>query len=300
MSRKTGITIGIPVYNEESNIAFLIQDLLHQKQENIYLEKIIIFSDGSTDKTVEEARKQGPSVEVIDSLNRQGIAYGLNYICHFSFSSILVLLNGDIRISDQFFLEKLAKPIFNQAADLTSCPILEKPATSFLEKILRTSMLFKQEIFDNYRLGHNVYTCHGPARAFSYNLYKEIKFLFSAGEDAYSYLYCLYHSFKYFYVKDTFVEYRLPDNFKDHQKQSLRFYQSKKMLEKVFGREFIKNEYSLPFSLKLQTFLSSFSRYPFDLSFYASISIFLKIRAFFVKEIPDVWEIAKSSKVLNQ
>jgi len=47
------ITIGIPAYNEEKNIGNLLNDILNQKLEHNILEKILVISDNSTDKTDE-------------------------------------------------------------------------------------------------------------------------------------------------------------------------------------------------------------------------------------------------------
>ena len=46
------ITIGIPAYNEEANIKYLLKLLLNQKIKNAAIHEVIVVSDGSTDGTV--------------------------------------------------------------------------------------------------------------------------------------------------------------------------------------------------------------------------------------------------------
>lgn len=48
--KKLSVSVGIPAYNEEQNIASLIFGILKQKVNNITLKEIIVISDGSTDK----------------------------------------------------------------------------------------------------------------------------------------------------------------------------------------------------------------------------------------------------------
>ena len=47
------VTVALSAFNEETNIGNFIASVLKQKEENFVLEKILIISDGSTDKTAE-------------------------------------------------------------------------------------------------------------------------------------------------------------------------------------------------------------------------------------------------------
>ena len=42
--KSLAVTIGIPAYNEEANIAFLLEDILKQRQETFQLKKILVIS----------------------------------------------------------------------------------------------------------------------------------------------------------------------------------------------------------------------------------------------------------------
>ncbi|QQR64322.1 glycosyltransferase [Candidatus Roizmanbacteria bacterium] len=147
MKNKQTITIGIPAYNEASNITRLIADLVAQVQRDFLMEKIIVVSDASTDGTadvVEKIRKT--RVEVIENRERRGKAHSLNLIKDKSTSDILLLLDADIRIPDTQFINNLITPIVKGQAAITYAKIREDRPTNFLSNILFASMIFKHGI----------------------------------------------------------------------------------------------------------------------------------------------------------
>ena len=294
------ITIGIPAYNEEANIKFLIDDLLRQDLVGYLLEKIIVSSDGSSDGTVSLVSKyRNRKIRLIANKNRSGLSSMLNQITTTANSEILVVLNADIMINDKNYIKKIIAPISSNKADLTSSAMQELESPTFLGNVLNTSMNFKEAVFENYRKGNNIYTCHGTARAFSKRLYKKIVFKDSIGEDAYSYLFAISNGFNYKYVNSTKGYYRLPTNLKDHERQSIRFIQSKKKFIAEFGKDFINDCYKVPAGLLLTKGLSSFIKNPVDVTVYAAIYAGMILKNCFTSEIEDRWEISKSSKILR-
>src|SRR3989344_5116746 len=162
------ITIGIPAYNEQNNIGNLISDLKAQKAVNFLIERVLIVSDGSSDSTVNIALKaKWRIVRVVQGKNRLGKAQRMNEIIKNTNSDILVLLDADIRIKDNNFIEKIIKPIRLGQADLTSADIQEVPQESFFAKVIAFGMNYKRQVFNTYKSGTNFFTCHGTARAFS-------------------------------------------------------------------------------------------------------------------------------------
>lgn len=298
---KLTITIGISAYNEEANIGHLIKDLLVQKQINFTLNKIIIISDGSSDQTLKEAKKiPCKYLKIIQGQTREGLASRLNQITKITSANILVLLNADILIKNELFLEKIIEPIIREKADLTSVKIRELQPVGFTEKTLFYSMKVKNNIFEQFNQGNNLYTCHGQARAFSKKLYKKIQFKNSVGEDAYSYLYCIFNGFTYKYIKDTTAYYKLPGTFSDHQRQSIRYFQSKNKFIEDFGEEFIRINYRLPIRTILTAIVYSLFRWPFYTLAYGFIFIYLKIRSKLNGKVEDKWQIAQTSKILRR
>lgn len=296
---KLTVTIGIPAYNEESNIGYLISELLKQKNLSYHLEKILVISDGSTDKTADIVREfKDNRITIIDNKIRQGLAQTQNEILQKSESDVLVLLNADIMILDEMFLRKIVKPIADNESDLVCIELRELEQYTITGDILNVSMKFKNSIFEKYKNGNNIYTCHA-IRAFSKKLYKEFMFKGSIGEDAYSYLYATFNNFKYEFIKDTKAYYRLPSNYKDHEKQSIRFIQSKKKFVKDFGEDFVHENYYLPKSLLILTGIKFSMKYPIHMTIYVLIYLGILIKSLFVSKINDRWDISTSSKVLR-
>ncbi len=294
------VTIGIPAFNEEANIGHLISDLLRQSQSGFKLVRIIVASDGSNDKTVQIARAiKDKRILVINNKIRQGIAFRLNQICQKSSSDILVILNGDVAIRDNKFLDKLIFPIKKGEAHLTSSLISELATETFTEKVIAQSMKIKHQIYDRFQAGNSIYTCFGPARGFAKSLYKSIKFKQNVGEDAYSYFYCITHRFKFASVKNTQVFYKLPSNFSDHQKQSLRFFNSQKLMEEEFGQDLVRANYKIPFWLIFKELSIALFKSPFFTLTYLFMVTLLMIKSISSRKNLNTWEISHSSKILR-
>lgn len=293
------ITIGIPAFNEETNILYLLSDLLAQVKKSFILSSIIVCSDGSTDATVRKAKEiKSPKIIVIDNKKRLGRAVRQNQIMQKANGDVLVLVDADIQIKDKFFLEKIIKPAALGKADLTSVSVMELKPQTFLGKVLEVSMKFKKYIFENFKKGNNLFTCHGRARAFSRKLYKTIKFKESVGEDAYSYFFTVSKGFKYKFVRGTEIYYRLPESFSDHEKQSLRFYKTLGLLQKDFGKELVEKENFVNSVVIINNLVKYFFVNPL-IFVYFLIATFLKIKSLLMKDVSNAWSISQSSKILR-
>ncbi|MBI1979526.1 MAG: glycosyltransferase family 2 protein [Elusimicrobia bacterium] len=90
MSEK--IAAVIPAYNEEGKIGVVVSKVLAEKQ----VERVIVVDDGSTDRTVEEAEKEGALVLRQGKNSGVGAAIraGLHYAKQNGYS-IAVILGGD-------------------------------------------------------------------------------------------------------------------------------------------------------------------------------------------------------------
>lgn len=292
------VIIGIPAYNEEANIGYLLEELLKQEQESFVIEKIFVASDGSDDKTVEIARRYADRVTVIVDRERKGVAFRYNQLLDLAQSDIIVLLNADIVLGGADFIKELIDPIMRGTVDLTSSALNAVSPKTFVEKSLYASMLFKERLFETIRYGSNIYTCHGVARAFSKRFYEKFRFTGSIGEDAYSYLYCQFYCYAYRYAKRAVAYIRLPDNFYDHEKQSQRFAKSKNLFISAFNKDFVENEYKIPKWLLIKHLIWAVLRHPIFIIAYIGISLFQLIKSSRVRP-SDTWEISKSSKFVR-
>lgn len=298
------IIIGMPALNEEKNIGFILQDIAKQNTKGFKIKAVIVNSDASTDKTesVAASIKQLPVV-VLKHKVRKGIAVRLNEIILYAkneSADALVLFDADIRITDRNCLKNLVAPILKNKADLTSCKITEQATTNIIDRSLKVSMNIKHSLFTELEDGDNIYTCYGPVRALSSKLFVQLQFPYGIANDAFTYLYAKQKNLQYKFVKNTEVIYKLPTALRDHQNQSQRFLESQKLLAKDFGTNAVRNAYRIPFTLKLKSVLKYFVQEPGLVFTYLIILASMQLKHVLSKGVPDLWEQAASSKVLNQ
>ena len=297
--KRINITIGIPAYNEAKNIKSLIADLLRQETKVANLSEIIIASDGSTDATIEKVRSiKNAKVTIIEGKTRKGKAKRQDEIIKRSSGEILVLLDADTAINDKSFIQKLTRPLVTGNSDVTSALLDEFPPRTFLEKSLDVSMKLKRVLFAEFKKGNNVYNCHGPARAFTKDVYTRLRFKESAGEDMYSYLVTVSLRKRFAFVPEAAIAYRLPSTYSDHIKQSVRYLKAKQKYIREFGLK-AKSEFDIPFLVYLKAAVKCLPiifRNPTHLSVYLTVYVLSKIESFFRKDSENTWQILTSKR----
>ncbi|TXI32157.1 MAG: glycosyltransferase [Niabella sp.] len=301
-NHKLTLTIGMPAHNEEQNIKQLINALLNQTDNFYKLEKIIVNCDNCSDKTAEFALSVNPNlVHVIDNKDQKGPAFRQNQIMNITDSEVLVILNADILPANQHFLDELIKPVAEGNADLTASRIIFTKPQLFFEKIIAASVDIKNRVFNTYKDGNNVYTCHGTARAFSKKLYKQLDFNKTIAEDAYSYLFCVQQGMNYAFAEKSVAIYKLPDNFKDHNRQSTRFINGINELKIHFSQEFLDAQYRYPKILMLKSFVAEFFHNPIFVAAYVGLIAYIRFSGYFKrsKNFSGAWETAKSTKSIS-
>jgi biofilm PGA synthesis N-glycosyltransferase PgaC len=299
--RLSTITIGIPAYNEEANIGVLVDALLKQKTTGYTISKIIICSDGSNDNTKKiVSGYKDKRIVFVDNKSRKGQAFRQNQIIEMANTDVLVLLNADILLVGKTFIDELIKPILSKTADLTSSSLGTTKPSTYLGSVFNMSFQVRNELFDIYQGGNNLYTCHGAARAFSKSFYRNFRFQDSVAEDAYSYLSCLDLGHVYSYCPNAKALIKWPDNIKDHYNQSVRFFRSKGVLARRFSAELISSAYSLPNLLVVKQLIKFFFRNPFYAATYVCIYLMIDIMTRLSKSESNnnVWVISQSSKKL--
>jgi len=295
------ITIAIPAHNEEANISLLLQDILSQKNIRKLVKEIVVVSDGSTDTTTSEVSKVKSSlVKLVVQRKRRGLAKTLNHIFSIAKTDILVVLNADAHIQSKDFIEKLTLPIKKGRADLVSVKLTEVPAVNEFEKILYTGLTMKSSMVQSWRRGNNALTCYGVARGFSRKLYSSLHIPQSIGDDAYTYFYAITNGFSYSFVKNAEIFYRPSTNYKEHRKQTLRFFTSQSIMKKTFGREIVEPNYKIPVRLIIKELFSSIMRSPMYTILYLGTVLMSKIISLFTRtDNVDYWEVSESSKKLR-
>jgi glycosyltransferase involved in cell wall biosynthesis len=297
------LTIGIPAHNEAQNIGLLVADLKKQKISSFQLDQVFIYSDGSTDNTLAVvAGVDWDKIKLANGSPRKGLACGLNEIISNTSSDILVILNADVRIPDELAMEKLAMPVIRNESDLVSGGLKEAPRCNFFDRIIFTGMQFKNDVFKDYMGGNNFYNCHGPIRAFSKRLYSGMSFVSGMGDDLYSYIYCIGNGYKFAYLNDVEAVYQLPRNFKDHLKQSVRFFRAKDALVKDIDELKIAAHLKVPLGRYIRIGFKNFFKHPVLIPCYVAVTV-LSFVVFILsqngKVKNDLWSVVQSSKAIK-
>ena len=159
------ISVIIPVFNEESSIGRVLDDLPQEK-----LKEIIVVDNACTDNTVEVAQKHG--ARVVEETRRGYGSACLKGISELNGTDIIVFIDGDYSDYPEE-LEKLVEPIKTGEADfvLGSRMILPDSRAALLPQARYGNQLATYLIilFFGYR-----FTDLGPFRAIRYESLKQL------------------------------------------------------------------------------------------------------------------------------
>lgn len=296
---KKSVSIGIPAFNEGDNIKKLLSSILMQQQDGFVIKEIVVVSDGSTDETDNRVLEiKNNKIKLIKNGKRIGQVLTQNIIVKKLTGDIFALLNADIIINDNLFIQKLIEPILkDEKVGIVSPAIIPVPSRNLFEKIINYSVDFKTRIYESWKNGSNVYLCHGRARAFSREFIKDLVWERVISEDAYAYLLCIKRGFKFAYQPKTKVHYKSPINFTEHKIQSSRFLNSISEFLPYFQKQFLKKEYSIPKSIVFKNILLSLSHNPFYLIAYSVILSVINV--FPHKNIDLTYEVSSTPNRLK-
>lgn len=302
--RRQTVTIGIPAFNEEINIKFLLKSLLSQKVISASINQIIIISDGSKDKTVEVALSvKDNRITVINRKKRLGLYATQNEILKHSKGDILVLLDADVIPEGEYFIEKIIRPILkDKKVGIVGADTVNAKPYNFVEKMLASSHEFKKYVYRKLNYGNNVYLCHGRARAFSKQFYSVLNWPKNCPEDAYSYFFCLKMGFQFVYEPQAKVLFRAPSVLNEHAKKSKRFFLGKRKLEEHFPKNYLKKQYAIPSSSIIMALFIFLIRDPVSIFTYLFFVIYVKFLYRYDLKNYSMWKTAITSKlvVLNE
>jgi glycosyltransferase involved in cell wall biosynthesis len=116
------LLIAIPALNEEGSIEGIIQRSLSARQEIIANSPIrdvaiTVVSDGSTDRTVERARRYRNDIQLIVFEKNQGYGAAIQQAWQESDADLLGFLDADGTCDPRFFAD-LARSLLNERADV--------------------------------------------------------------------------------------------------------------------------------------------------------------------------------------
>ncbi len=249
--KKLNVTIGIPAYYAEQNIKALLESLVVQTEKNQKIVEIIVYSDGCTDKTVSESKSvKDKRIKVVDAKIRRGMIQGLFRMFKIYKGDVFVLLNDDIKITDQSLIDKLIAPMnrSKKVGLIGGNPQPLSPRT-FIERATISAFNTYDLARYKFRKGENKYTCDGKIMALRREFIEKINTELPSEAygcvDVYIYFSCITNNFLYKYARRAVVYFRAPETTKDFISLTARNNANIYILEKIFGN-IVNSEYSIP------------------------------------------------------
>jgi len=298
MKKKVTVTIGIPAYNEEANIGYLIDSILNQERTSYVIESIVVLNDGSTDKTknmVLNLAQKNAEISCLDDGNRLGKIERLNQVFKMNKSNILILFDADLMLSSTNVIESMISK-FEKGVALVCPDKYPLQSKTFIEKLIN----YLYDLFYQIRIDlhggdnlHNFTTCaFGITEEFAKKLYYP-KNIYPITK--FTYLAAIKNGLKFKLAKEVRVYYRSPNNLKDYCLQVNRF-SNVLALNKLYYGIWIDNVAHIPLLLKVKVFLRMFLSNPF----LFILAIMLRIYVRFKRKgtSGSIWELAVSSKKL--
>jgi len=301
MEKVKRLTIAISAYNEGKNIKNFLMSVLSQKEEGFKLDNIWVYSDGSTDNTERQVKSiKSPKIVLFSDKKRVGKSSRLNQIYKNLKSDILVQSDADVIFSHPYVIRDLITPLLkDDKVGMTGGNPLPFQGVTWLEKAINYTCEAYNYFRYNVRGGNNVFSADGRLLAYRKELVTKIKVpLDMIANDAYTYYCCLTHNYKYKFAPQAVVNYRSPQNLKDHIKQNTRFLAAPIRMSKYFNPSLIKYETSIPTFIKIKSFLSVFIRHPLSTFLIFIINKYCLILAKMNEaKMNAKWEMAMSTKI---
>lgn len=298
------ITIAICALNEASNIGPLLTSIMSQKQVGYTLEKILIISDGSTDDTVKIIRSfKSKLIEVKDYKKRIGKSRRLNEIYSTVKSDVVVQPDADVILTHNYVLRDIVRPFYeSDKIGMTGGNAQPLPAKTFTEEAVNYTLKAYIPFRRTLRGGHNILSATGRLLAVRRELFEKIRVpADTIANDGFVYFCCKVNGFEYRYAHTAIVDFRSPQNLKDHINQNTRFLATPRWMKKYFPPTMVDAEYHIPSELIRSKMRKQLLKHPLHCTYIFFINKYCFVRSFILKnKINALWEIVYSTKRLTK
>ncbi len=299
MNSKPSVSIFISAYNEAANIQKVIRSILSQDQTDFEMCELMVFSDGSTDATVDEVRKiQDPRISIFEHQTRIGKSTHLNTFFKTATGDILVFFDADILLNDTHVVSEMIKPIVHDnSVGLVGANAQAQSATGFFEEAVNVTFRAYDELRVVFKGGNNAHGANGCGLALSREFAQSVEIPSNAiANDHFLYHSCRAKGYKFIHQRSAVVWYRSPTNLRDQIKQNVRFIAAHSVLRDRFGNASIQ-EYAVPKGIMYRLMWKQFIRKPIHVLFIFVINRYCQMRARMVyKELGATWAMATSTK----
>ncbi|MFA6005285.1 MAG: glycosyltransferase [Patescibacteria group bacterium] len=298
------VTIAMCALNEEANIGQLLTSIFDQETDGFVLEKILLISDGSTDKTVEIARTfKSRLFEIKDYKERKGKSFRLNEIYTGVKSDIVVQPDADVILKSKHVIKDLIAPYAtDKSIGMTGGNALPLPAETFVERAVNLTLAAYIPFKKTINNGNNILSATGRLLSLRREVFQNITVpQDTIANDGFVYFCTLTQGFKYRFVETAEVFFRSPQTLHDQISQNTRFSATHTWMKKYFPPEMVDHEYNIPASELSRAMLVQFIKHPVLGGYIFLINRYCRLRSWFLKKrINAIWEVVYSTKSLRK
>ncbi len=294
------VTIALSAYNEEANIGRFLQSVLSQEEIGFTIKKILIISDGSTDRTVAHARRiRSKKIEIRIHSSRKGKSTRLNEIYRDLKTDLLVQTDADVIFGHTRVVHDIIQPLLkkNDIA-MTGGNPHPLPAETFLEKAVNCTTEAYIPLRSLLKGGSNVFSVDGRLLAYRKTLVKQIAVPADMiANDAYTYFACLTLGMQYRHCSSAIVYFRSPQNIRDQVRQNTRFVSAPKRMKRYFDIALVEKEYAVPSDLMRALKFRQAAQHPILCAYIFFVNAYCRYRSHKIEaSLTAQWQIALSTK----
>lgn len=294
--KKITVSIGIPAYNEEANIQRLVKALTKQTEKGFVIQEIIVIDDGSSDRTHDLLMSiKDKRVKIIKNKDREGQVYCQNLFFELIKSDIAVLVEADIVLGSQRYIEALVSPIikdpsvgivYGHARQLRSHTIIGKTLNLQTKVYQLLNTLRKAKI-----------TGRG-GKALARVIFENLRWPRRVPEDSYLSLWAMKNQVKCVFARNAVTYYKCAQTMFDWLTQCQKIHSGKKALVKFFDSGVIASVYEESvFSIAVVAFIFLIAN-PLLFSVYLVMKV-LSVIKITGGNFTDKWPIAVSTKSID-
>lgn len=299
---KQTITIGIPAFNEEVNILYILDSLINQNIDNYIIEKIIVLDDCSSDQTVklvQEIQIRFPIIKLESDGKRKGKGERLNDLYKLNTSDILFVFDADVILDHSNVILNMLKNFKDN--DITFVSALKRPIKpiSSMEKLFYVWDNLWFNIVESADKFNDMRFITSSGFAIKKNFAKKIKHTKEITlHGLHIFLLCRKENLKAKVAENAIIFYRLPSNIKEYLSLTTRTGNQADLLMKLYEIK-SQDKNKINNVAKIKGILKTFRIYPLYTVLSIAMQIFLN---YYPKPVTSqinnegFWEIIKSSK----
>jgi poly-beta-1,6-N-acetyl-D-glucosamine synthase len=149
IDKKILVSVGVFCYNEEKNIAEVLDAILKSTTKRVEIMEILVVSSGSydlTDEIVESYQAKDTRIKLISELHRNGKASAINVFMRQAAGEVLIVLSGDVRVGEHA-IEQISLPFLDREVGMVGAhPIPINANLSYVGKEMKLMWELHHEV----------------------------------------------------------------------------------------------------------------------------------------------------------